>query len=170
MRHPPRAPSLNPRPIEQPSVFLDESGTTFPFAPFLPRSDPMPTAPTFARRILFRAHLWSRDSISSVSPESKPQHAFARHVLIDCSDRFGSRTVHAATTLADDHLDLAALIMGEERLTSVFTERDLPLRVVAAGTTLDITPMKSDLAVDSDTSILRSVSYGKLKLARCDFQ
>ncbi len=73
-------------------------------------------------------------------------------------------TVRSVARLMSDHQIGAVLVMEEERLVSIFTERDLALRVVATGLDPDVTPVGTVSTVHPDTLTPRATPREALTL------
>jgi CBS domain-containing protein len=75
-------------------------------------------------------------------------------------------SVRAATKLMVDHQIGAVVIMENDRLVSIFTERDLAFRVVAKGLDPDTTAVGDVATVHPDTLRPGATSREALKLMR----
>lgn len=60
-------------------------------------------------------------------------------------------SVRTAARLMAEHVCGSVLVMADERLVGIFTERDLAIRAVAPGLDLDKTPLGDVMTKDPDT-------------------
>lgn len=94
----------------------------------------------------------------------------ARHPVIEIAQMrplitaLPATPVRQATQLMSDHEVGAVLVMQNERLVSIFTERDLAFRVIAEGLDPDRTAVAKVATVHPDTLGPRATARDALKL------
>ena len=75
-------------------------------------------------------------------------------------------TVRTAARLMRDHKIAAVLVMDLDKLVGIVTERDMTVRVVAAGLDADATPVREIMTADPDTLAPRDTASDAIRMMK----